>query len=124
MIFETINLLQYFFSHFLQASLHLKSSFLNLCKSHILITTSAAKKISAKKPGNGSQKVWKILLLHFYHLYLSNFLGSTKKKKKNVGKIKNCHQNLDDIFNQGQKIALFVSSVSARKLKCPSLAPS
>ena len=31
-------------------------------------------------------------------------------------------ENLDDIFNQGQKIASFVSSVSARKLKCPSSA--
>ena len=37
-----------FFSYFLQASLHLKSSFLNLCKSHILITPSAAKKKAPK----------------------------------------------------------------------------
>ena len=28
-------------------------------------------------------------------------------------------ENLDDIFNQGQKIASFVSLVSARNLKCP-----
>ena len=31
-------------------------------------------------------------------------------------------ENLDDIFNQGQKMASFVTSVSARKLKCASCA--
>ena len=31
-------------------------------------------------------------------------------------------ENLDEIFNQGQRIASFVSSASAQKLKCPSSA--
>ena len=29
-------------------------------------------------------------------------------------------ENLIEVFNEGQKFATFVSSVSARKLKCPS----
>ena len=33
-------------------------------------------------------------------------------------------ENLDDIFNQDQKIVFFVSSFSARKLKCPNTAPA
>ena len=31
-------------------------------------------------------------------------------------------ENLDDIFDQGRKIVSFVSSVSARNLKCPNSA--
>jgi hypothetical protein len=31
-------------------------------------------------------------------------------------------ENLIEVFNEGQKFATFVSSVSARKLKCPSSA--
>ena len=58
----------------------------------------------------------------FYLTYI--YIGDHKIVKNWLNHNSTCTklENLDDIFNQGQKIASFVSSVLARKLKCPSSA--